>query len=656
MKRTQIFLFSITLLLIKIQVYGQNSYLMNYEWEKSPTIHELTEYESTLDQVYIKHQVVNEIIYLNDESAIEYYMEHVIKHVVSDEAIDGNNKVYLPGTEASKEDYTIVEKARVIKSNGDVIYLDEDEILEEKNEEEGKTYRFFALDNVQAGDEVEYYYVYPKKINTSGIIYKMQSSIFKREATVINITPKNLINEFKSFNGFPEMTKDSSIEDYNHYQATMTNVPILREEKYADHSAHTAAVEYHLKENTLGSYHSDYYNSVSKYLAEIVGNQEGNTKSSKKLLKKIKLDSDATTENKIRSIENYIKREVFYIDGVASTDDVFSAVTGKVANRNTLIKIYANLFQYLEIPFEIVYTCDRKELHFHPEYESGIYLRDVLFYFPEEEQYLSPTSSTSRYGFPPSELTENNGYFTRMIKIGEMTAGMGKIKRIPAVPYEKSVDRFTLEVSLENLPIAEGTLDRTQTGYNALTMQYILDKLDEENREDVKKSFTEYIDEDMDIQEYEVVNSSIEDFPSKPLQVNSTFTTSSFVQKAGNKYLLNIGKMIGPQAELYQEEERKLPVSNYFNKLYDRTIKIKIPIGYRAENLDSLNMNITYEKDGKKDIGFISTYTLEGNILTVKCEEYYTKLYYPVDEYPKFESVINAAADFNKKAIVLVKE
>jgi hypothetical protein len=55
-------------------------------------------------------------------------------------------------------------------------------------------------------------------------------------------------------------------------------------------------------------------------------------------------------------------------------------------------------------------------------------------------------------------------------------------------------------------------------------------------------------------------------------------------------------------------------------------------------------------------MGFISTYELEKNQLIVMCKEYYNRVNYTVDEYSKFEKVINAAADFNKVAIVLKKK
>jgi hypothetical protein len=96
-------------------------------------------------------------------------------------------------------------------------------------------------------------------------------------------------------------------------------------------------------------------------------------------------------------------------------------------------------------------------------------------------------------------------------------------------------------------------------------------------------------------------------------------------------------------------------VSNRFNRTYKRTLIVHLPEGYKFGNLDDLNIDVQYDKEGEKDMGFISTYKLEGDKLIVQCDEYYKTIAYPVDEYGNFEKVINAAADFNKVKIVLEK-
>lgn len=646
----------VLLLLLSTSLLAQESYLLNYEWESNPKSHTLTEEEKELSELYILHRLANEIFY-EDDNAIEYYLEHVIKRINTEDAIDGNNKVYMPGSSADKSEYTVIEKARVIKSNGEIIELDEDEILEEVNEEEDKTYRYFALQNVQVGDEIEYFYVYPSRLRTNGMIYRMQSNIFKREAEVVNITPSNLVNAFKSFNGFPEMVQDEEFEDCNRYSANMKNVPVLKEEKFADYNAGRAAVGYYLKENTSSSYVADYYTQVSKFLAETLSEVDAKKEGTKKLLGKIDIAKNADTETRIRAVENFLKTEIQFLSrGLDDLGDVKTAITKRRANETGLIKIYGNIFDQLEIPYEIVYSCDRGDLLFDQEFECGIYIDNALFYFPKQKKYLSPTDISSRYGYPPMELAGNYGHFTRFIQLGDIRSGLGKTKYITPPASDASIDKFTITVSLDDLPESTATIQREVTGYNALTYQFLLDLVDEENKVDLEESLVNYIDDDMEIINIDVTNTAIEDFGINPLTVNGEFSSKTFVQKAGNKYLINVGKMIGPQSEMYQEEERKLPVSNQFNKQYIRTIIIQIPDGYALDNLDSLNMNVVYDNDGKKDMGFISSYTLAADKLVIECQEYYSTLNYSVEEYPKFENVINAAADFNKLAIVLKKK
>jgi len=54
-------------------------------------------------------------------------------------------------------------------------------------------------------------------------------------------------------------------------------------------------------------------------------------------------------------------------------------------------------------------------------------------------------------------------------------------------------------------------------------------------------------------------------------------------------------------------------------------------------------------------MGFISSYTLNKNILTIQVNETYKKVYYPMEQFEDFKRVINASADFNKIVLVLQK-
>jgi hypothetical protein len=50
---------------------------------------------------------------------------------------------------------------------------------------------------------------------------------------------------------------------------------------------------------------------------------------------------------------------------------------------------------------------------------------------------------------------------------------------------------------------------------------------------------------------------------------------------------------------------------------------------------------------------FVSDYQLNGNRLTITVRESYPALHYPLREYPAFEQVVNAGAEFNELSLLL---
>ena len=135
--------------------------------------------------------------------------------------------------------------------------------------------------------------------------------------------------------------------------------------------------------------------------------------------------------------------------------------------------------------------------------------------------------------------------------------------------------------------------------------------------------------------------------------MNSEFSSSNYINKAGSKYLFKIGELIGPQVEMYQEGERQFDIDTDFNHLYHRVLTIEAPEGFVFKNLDDLVMDFS---DEEETMLFKSDYTLNGNSLEVKVTEYYGELHYPIEMFETFRSVINAAADFNKITIVVEPE
>ena len=145
------------------------------------------------------------------------------------------------------------------------------------------------------------------------------------------------------------------------------------------------------------------------------------------------------------------------------------------------------------------------------------------------------------------------------------------------------------------------------------------------------------------------------DGQSNNFRVSVDFRSSHFVERAGSRILFKVGELIGPQIEMYRDDERTVAVENDFNRMYNRTIKIHLPDGYRVRNADDLLIDIAYTDEDDVPFSFKSDYILEDKVLTVHIEEYYKEIYAPLSRYEDFRKVVNAAADFNKITLVLEK-
>ena len=114
-----------------------------------------------------------------------------------------------------------------------------------------------------------------------------------------------------------------------------------------------------------------------------------------------------------------------------------------------------------------------------------------------------------------------------------------------------------------------------------------------------------------------------------------------------------MGELIGEQTELYNEDPRKSRIENDYNRTFEREIKVLIPDNYEISNLDKLNFDNSVT-DGTAV--FKSSYTLDGNELNIKIDEYYSRIFFEIDEFEAYKKVINAAADFNKVVLYLTQK
>lgn len=636
--------------------YSQAFY-KSYDWDETPE-YNIQDYTNN-DLAASKEKIVTEFLFTEDSKFVEFYLEHKAYFLNSDDAIEDYNKIYLPYNSDSE---LLVNKARVINPSGKIIDLDDSKILTATDDETKRTYKYFAFEGIEKGSFIEYMYVVKRSPGYKGKRISFQDDFKKKNVEFDLFAPSNLFFKFKSYNGLREVEEDTIITTKNHWSFKLPEVKKLEEESQALYSAERQFIIYALDSNSanntkdITSYGSVAQNVYDFYNAEL----SKKTKNAlKKLIKELKINDDADLDSKIRTIENYIKTNIFAAEfSNEKLSDLDAILEDKVASDTGVLKLFIAMFNELNIKHEMVFTCSRKFMHFDKSFEANIFLQDIIIYFPKTKKYLTPNENESRYGFPSGYLTDTNGLFIKQVKVGDFVSAVGKIKHIKPIKAKYSKDNMIIDVNFDDDDISSTTINfkRSMSGYYGMFIHPFIDLVKPEDKKELIEGFAQNLDEDATINETKFENDKSELFGIKPIVFDINFTSEAFVEKAGNKYLFKVGELIGPQMELYQEKERVLPLENEFQRSYERTINVTIPEGYTVANLDDINIDNIYDEKGKTLLSFKSFYQLEDNILKITADEYYNINRIPVKIYEDYRRVINSAADFNKITLVLVKK
>ncbi len=649
----------VVLSLLSTHVFAQKTpFYETYTWQENPVTNINLEKFKDKDIVAFKDKVVNEFSFVNNDALVEYSLTHKMYWLNSNDKIEEYNKVYLPYSSGSE---IVKNKARVITRDGKVQELDDSKILTAKDDETQRTYKYYALEGVEKGSFIEYYYVVKKYPDYTGNRITFQSDFDKQHIEFDLLAPTNLIFDSKSYNGLPEMVLDTLNKEKNHWKLHVEELEALEEEEQAPYSAMSKYLIYKLKNNSANpsndivSYGIVSQNIYNSLYPEI----ENKVKS--KINKFITSIEDSKNEDltlKIRAIENYIKTNVFIAEVKREDlEELSSIIDNKVASESGAVKLYSAIFNTLGIKHQIVLTSDRRELKFDKSFEAYNFLQEYLIYFPKIKLYLAPTKLESRLGFPPGYLTDTYGLFIKQVTLGGFTSGVGSVKYIKPVNYDKTNYNLVMNVNFdsEDLTITNLKMNRTMDGYYAVFVQPFMDIAKQEDKDEMADGIIKSINENVEIVEKKMYNDSSKDFGNKPLQIIADIKSEEFVEKAGNKYLFKVGELLGPQQEMYQEKARILPVENEFERSYDRKIIVKIPEGYQFKNLENINMDESYKEDDEELFMFKSSYEIKDNQLVIAIKEYYNKNIIDVPIYEEYRTVINSAANFNKVTLVLEK-
>ena len=621
----------------------------SYNWEISPS-YQIE--ESDNDMVAIKDKVVTEFIF-EDQNLIEYYLEHKVLWLNSDDRIEEYTKVYLPiANDASQ----VVINARIIKKTGEIIVLDKSRILRSEGDETGRDFNYYSIDDVEKGSIIEYYYVIKRRPKFQGAMVDIQSDYDKQTVEFDLYAPSNLRFSFKSFNLETTVKKIESFKEKTHWKFLAKDIKAVNKEEKAPYNATIGFIMYKLHENTANNAIITSYNNVAQNLFDFYYSTY--SKLEKKLIhkfaKNFKFDDGLRDENKARIIDLFIKENIYISEN--DSENLINVLKTKTANETGVIKLYIALFEKFDVTHEMVLTSNRLQLKFDKDFEATNFLQEFLFYFPASKKYLSPSKFGTRFGFPPPYFMNNFGLFVTGYDINGKRKAFSEVKFIEGIPASLSSDEMLIEVIFNTKDLTKNTiaLERKLNGYYAMNLHPFMNLI-QPNRinEVIDQYFVQNIDKNAKVLKREFINEDPSLFGVKPFVVKFDISSDYFVEKKGDKYLFKLGDLIGPQMEMQQEKKRILPLEAEFNRSYYRTIKIHIPEGYQISNLEDIIIKNSYATKDKELFIFDSYYTLKGDVLTVTADEHYRETFVAPEIFEAYRTVINSAADFNKVTLIL---
>ncbi|MCX2743086.1 DUF3857 domain-containing protein [Mangrovivirga sp. M17] len=628
---------------------------IGYDWQENREPYKLSKVEEEEGVYLLKNHIQFEYVYEGDELFL-YKTLHKIIRVNNDEALNENNRIYISMDGA----VDLVEiHARAIQEDGEIIELDKNNIKEVKDEEAGRGFRIFAIEGAGVGSEIEYFYTIKREPKFFSRDY-LQGLAKVKHASYAFATPANLVFEFKSYGGFPELEEVESEEEEPEFtilKGEIHNVPQLEKESFAIINEYRPRVDFKLTYNLYAGRSKifsweEISNKISKQTYSI---EKRELKDLEKWIKKLDVEDLASYE-KIAKIEDAAKKEFFVENNSGASSNISSIIDNKVTTDFGIFRFLINAAELLGVDHEIVFTNNRNDVKFDGDFESYLYLDDYLIYFPESGDFIAPDKPEYRIGLIPSELSANKGLFIRRKIVRDMIIPIVEVREIPAHDYTKNFDNLEIKVSFdENVEKNAISVTRSFKGYTPSMIKSVIPFIEEKQKDEILEDLIKFISPDAEFNSKEFAQLDLEWSQwHEPMVIKGDITSSHFIEVAGNTILFKAGELIGQQSELYQESERKMEVVNAYNRGYKRTIEITIPEGYKIENLEDLNIEeVTKNEAGEEIYLFKSEYTIKDNKLIISIDELYDQIYYPADKFEDYRKVINAAADFNKIVLVM---
>lgn len=649
------FLLILIISIVSVTILSSQSY-QEYVWGND--IFSTAEYDDDGYSVEVlKSHIQEEYVIDSELGFVVFGTKHKAIYVQNDNAVEKSNRIYIP---VNSQSALVAIGARTILPDGSTVTFDESNLKEIKGEEENQSYKIFAMEGVEVGSVIDYYYT----VVAPGRYFDRE--FLTEDYPVYNFSykmmgPSQLTFDHKLYNLDADIQEIvDTVLDIKTYAFELDKIEPIEEETMADYTNSRARIDMKLLYASPDEEQLNTWYHLAERIFESINIGEEERQLCVTYLDGLDIfKKDMSQRDSIAVLEFHIKSSIYLNENApAQADSVAFIINNSFGSERGLTRFYHGLLSVLGASPQIGLLSPRGKAKIDPEFQSYSSIDEYILYLPGVDDYIAPYSYESRMGLLPAEYTELDVFFVTPLEFRDMVTYVPEFKWIKAYSSDLSEDDMYISVKfdedlLENIV----TTKRVMNGHNASFLKAIIPQIEPDQFEELEKNIIQQQAAEADIQSKELTPSSF-DYSNwaKPIEVTGTFTTEEYIEDAGDVILFSVGELIGEQSEMYQDKVRKTDVMNDFNRSYYREIVIDIPEDYIVENAEDIDMDFQVSDNGKHVFVFKSSHKIENGKLFITIDEFYDQIHFPKARFEEFRSVINAAADWNKVVLVFREE
>ena len=246
-----------------------------------------------------------------------------------------------------------------------------------------------------------------------------------------------------------------------------------------------------------------------------------------------------------------------------------------------------------------------------------------------------------------------NGADMQLLHVNRHTVLKGKLKEAEQLRLLNFEDCYESERSA--LHVEKSIMDDLKKARRSKNVSEDYATALKKARESLKDRFKEEISSEFEKDPKDVLAWKVETpglrSASPDLVYSTEFTVDGLMQRAGNNFILNIGKVVNSPLKLTPSQRtRNVDIYMPYARTLDCSVSFLIPEGYTVQGMDKLN------KTTQNGCGSVVTSAqVQGNQLIVHFRRQYKHDQEPAGNWPQLLAILDACTDFADQKVLLKK-